>query len=64
VVAAILRIRDDPPEHLQRVPGPRALLYYLARDPELAGNLCPARRARSGASCAARGGSLGRLPTP
>jgi hypothetical protein len=31
----ILAIRDAPPEHLQRVPGPRAILYYLARDPLL-----------------------------
>src|SRR5579871_1928378 len=44
VVAAILRIRDDPPEHLQRVPGPRAILYYLARDPELAEQKAPLPR--------------------
>src|SRR5260370_20601629 len=31
----ILAIRDAPPEHLQRVPGPRAILYYLPRDPLL-----------------------------
>jgi hypothetical protein len=31
----ILAIRDAPPEHLQRVPGPRAILYYLPRDPQL-----------------------------
>ena len=31
----ILAIRDEPPEHLQRVPGPRAILYYLPRDPQL-----------------------------
>jgi hypothetical protein len=30
----ILAIRDAPPENLKRVPGPRAILYYLARDPE------------------------------
>jgi hypothetical protein len=31
----ILAIRDTPPEHLQRTPGPRAILYYLPRDPLL-----------------------------
>ncbi len=30
-----LAIRDAPPENLQRTPGPRAILYYLPRDPEL-----------------------------
>src|SRR5215472_8165955 len=29
VVQRILELRDNPPEHLQRVPGPKALLYYL-----------------------------------
>jgi len=29
VVQRILELRDHPPEHLQRVPGPKALLYYL-----------------------------------
>ncbi len=28
-------MRQVPPEHLNRVPGPRALLYYLPRDPEV-----------------------------
>jgi hypothetical protein len=28
-------MRFSPPENLKRVPGPRALLYYLPRDPEL-----------------------------
>ena len=31
-VERILALRDEPPEHLQRVPGPRAILYYLPRD--------------------------------
>lgn len=31
----ILAIRDAPPEHLQRTPGPRAILSYLPRDPLL-----------------------------
>ncbi|GHO64012.1 hypothetical protein KSC_029040 [Ktedonobacter sp. SOSP1-52] len=31
----ILAIRDAPPENLQRTPGPRAILYYLPRDPQL-----------------------------
>ena len=35
VVARILEIRDAPPDHLQRTPGPKAILYYLGRDPDL-----------------------------
>jgi hypothetical protein len=35
VVQRILEIRAAPPEHLQRVPGPEAILYYLHRDPTL-----------------------------
>jgi len=34
VVQRILELRDNPPEHLQRVPGPKALLYYLPRHTE------------------------------
>lgn len=32
VIERILAIRDDPPEHLRRVPGPKTILYYLPRD--------------------------------
>jgi hypothetical protein len=35
VIDRILDIRDHPPEHLQRTPGPKAILYYLHRDQEL-----------------------------
>jgi hypothetical protein len=35
VVQRILEIRLAPPEHLQRIPGPEAILYYLHRDPTL-----------------------------
>jgi hypothetical protein len=35
VVQHILEIRLAPPENLQRVPGPEAILYYLHRDPAL-----------------------------
>ncbi len=35
VVARILEIRDHPPEHLQRIPGPKAILYYLHKDEAL-----------------------------
>src|SRR5579864_1005128 len=35
VVQRILEIRIEPPENLQRVPGPEAILYYLHRDPTL-----------------------------
>jgi hypothetical protein len=31
----MVEMRLSPPENLKRVPGPRALLYYLPRDPEL-----------------------------
>src|SRR5205823_298768 len=36
VVERILAIRDQPPANLQRAPGPRAILYFLERDAELA----------------------------
>jgi hypothetical protein len=35
VTRRIVEMRLSPPENLKRVPGPRALLYYLPRDPEL-----------------------------
>lgn len=35
VIERILAIRDEPPEHLQRTPGPKAILYYLHRDQDL-----------------------------
>jgi hypothetical protein len=35
VTLRIVEMRFSPPENLKRVPGPRALLYYLPRDPEL-----------------------------
>jgi hypothetical protein len=35
-VDRILAIRDTPPDHLQRTPGPEAILYYLGRDADLA----------------------------
>jgi hypothetical protein len=31
VIAQILDIRDHPPDRLQRIPGPKAILYYLPR---------------------------------
>jgi hypothetical protein len=36
VIERILEIRDHPPDNLQRVPGPKAILYYLQRDPAVA----------------------------
>ncbi len=36
VVERVLELRDQPPEGLGRTPGPKALLYYLPRDAELA----------------------------
>lgn len=35
VEEAILAIRDEPPEGLGRIPGPKAILYYLDKDPDL-----------------------------
>jgi hypothetical protein len=35
LIRRIVAMRFSPPENLMRVPGPRALLYYLPRDPEL-----------------------------
>ncbi len=35
LIRRIVEMRFSPPENLKRVPGPRALLYYLPRDPEL-----------------------------
>jgi hypothetical protein len=32
VVDRILELRDQPPDHLQRVPGPRTILYFLQQD--------------------------------
>jgi hypothetical protein len=37
VVQRILEMRVAPPENLQRVPGPEAILYDLHRDPPLQG---------------------------
>src|SRR6266487_7091132 len=41
----ILAIRDCPPENLRRTPGPKAILYYLPRDPQL--QQCPESLPRS-----------------
>lgn len=35
VVERILAIRDEPPENLGRIPGPKTILYYLHRDEQL-----------------------------
>src|SRR5260221_3594653 len=44
-------MRLSPPEHLGRTPGPRALLYYLPRDPALQGFACPGPAELSGSFC-------------
>jgi hypothetical protein len=41
VVDRLLELRDEPPEGLRRVPGPKALLYYLPRDEQLVGQRLP-----------------------
>jgi hypothetical protein len=40
----IVEMRQVPPENLNRVPGPRALLYYRPRDPEVQGLQVPLPR--------------------
>lgn len=40
VIKRILEIRDNPPEQLQRIPGPKAIIYYLQQDPELQASGC------------------------
>jgi hypothetical protein len=35
VVERVLALRDHPPANLQRIPGPKAILYYLQQDAEL-----------------------------
>jgi transposase InsO family protein len=35
VIQRLGEMREHPPEHLQRVPGPKALVYSLQRDPDL-----------------------------
>ena len=48
VVQRIIEIRTSPPENLQRTPGPRAILYYLHRDADLAAaGLTPPRSTRT-----------------
>src|SRR5579859_2092553 len=41
VTDRILQMRDEPPEGLQRTPGPKAILYYLPRDPDLQAERLP-----------------------
>ncbi len=41
VTDRILQMRDEPPEGLQRTPGPKAILYYLPRDEQLQGQRLP-----------------------
>jgi hypothetical protein len=57
VVQRILEIREAPPEHLQRLPGPEAIPYYLYRDPLLqaAGVPLPVRKPPFGRFCALMG---------
>jgi hypothetical protein len=41
VIEQILAIRDAPPEQLHRTPGPRAILYFLPRSPDVQGERLP-----------------------
>src|SRR5258708_16732241 len=62
VIEQILAIRDTPPEHRQRTPGPRAIRSYLPRSPDVQGERLP-RSTRTmwkillGRSCAPMTGS-------
>ena len=48
VIERILAIRDGPPDNLKRIPGPKAILYYLERDRDLqAGGLRLPRSSRT-----------------
>ena len=62
VIDRLLELRDQPPANLQRVPGPRALLYYLHRDPDL--RAAGARLPRSTATVWAVLRRHGRIPRP
>jgi len=41
VRSRLLELREQPPDGLQRVPGPRTLLFFLHRDPELTDESLP-----------------------
>ena len=41
MIEQILTIRDHPPEQLHRTPGPKAILFYLPRSPEVDGERLP-----------------------
>jgi hypothetical protein len=45
IVERVLDIRDHPPDHLRRTPGPKAILYYLSQDEQLRD--CPQEIPRS-----------------
>jgi hypothetical protein len=62
VVDRLLELRDAPPANLGRVPGPRTLLYFLHRDPEL--RAAGARLPRSAATVWALLRRHGRIPRP
>ena len=65
-VDRLLELRDDPPASLRRVPGPRALLYFLERDPELqaAGVRLPRSTATAWALLRRHGRIAERRPRP
>lgn len=45
IVHRVLAIRDHPRNHPQRIPGPKAILYYLSQDESLRD--CPQEIPRS-----------------
>jgi hypothetical protein len=45
VIERVLEIRAEPPEGLQRIPGPETILYYLNRDEGLKAALSVSRSA-------------------
>jgi len=44
MIERIVQMRESPPEHFQRVPGPKALLSDLPRDPQLQARGAPLPR--------------------
>jgi hypothetical protein len=60
VIERILAIRDEPPEGLQRTPGPKAILYYLLRSADVESERLP-RSTRSVWKILRRAGRISQL---
>ena len=63
IVERILRIRDEPPQGLRRVPGPEAIAYYLGQQAEQETEPLPVASCRTiSRILKAQGGIAQRLP--